>query len=694
MQSIYRQMNSVSCTFRKILRFFTLKKEPYVLMRVYNPASSGKDCIDRVLDQYTNVRPGYLELRFIERLKKAVDSVRINKASLIICDDTPEKWEGWQEHHDRLISILSNAGFTAYRNLFFAGSCGSQCSSLALWQLRKAFLKINKKNRKAFAVLLDQDDELKRSACRRIKSRISSDAIVISRYRIAGDMQYDITADGGKKHNRACMKWHKHNYDILPDFTSIGWTKAWSYDAMQTFVGDLESYFQHDNTSAEQFFSSHRAYEDFLDYYILLKQRTKIRTCRIYISHIYHKHHDSITSSHRVEDFKITRKEMLLTLTRSCRLFSKDLIPNWERALESYLSVKIQDIEHILEELRSKATTGRHQSLRPILDQTSLGSFATELAGNTNDPVITAAVTGWRRHSALQARVKSPTKESSISEQYNLQKSPREKQLRRNRLSISISIFTYMLVITFIPWIIYLLRQLWASNPHIYFNLGAISIEAISIFAATAITFIVFLCQKRTDIKLKIDEEDNVKKLYFSEFHDLIRHLEANLKVAIQIRETLEETHLRPSEVHFENLKWPEASCLFSDKIAMIIDKSKVDDFTRLRLNLRNLNNSAEYMRSYCTSDNFNANTMTELLDWEISRMIGYYVNYLYLQEHQFSFASPKEIDEYLTYPSVKEKLVSLFMSAKTSPELKVSKYLKNYYADRREKRNVVFHSF
>lgn len=126
----------------------------------------------------------------------------------------------------------------------------------------------------------------------------------------------------------------------------------------------------------------------------------------------------------------------------------------------------------------------------------------------------------------------------------------------------------------------------------------------------------------------------------------------------------------------------------------MIIDKSKVDDFTRLRLNLRNLNNSAEYMRSYCTSDNFNANTMTELLDWEISRMIGYYVNYLYLQEHQFSFASPKEMDEYLTYPSVKEKLVSLFMSAKTSPELKVSKYLKNYYADRREKRNVVFHSF
>ena len=90
----------------------------------------------------------------------------------------------------------------------------------------------------------------------------------------------------------------------------------------------------------------------------------------------------------------------------------------------------------------------------------------------------------------------------------------------------------------------------------------------------------------------------------------------------------------------------------------------------------------------------FNANTMTELLDWEISRMIGYYVNYLYLQEHQFSFASPKEIDEYLTYPSVKEKLVSLFMSAKTSPELKVSMYLKNYYADRRVKRNVVFHSF
>lgn len=197
-------------------------------------------------------------------------------------------------------------------------------------------------------------------------------------------------------------------------------------------------------------------------------------------------------------------------------------------------------------------------------------------------------------------------------------------------------------------------------------------------------------------------DEAAQKKLYFSEFEDLIRHIEANLKVMIEVRKQLNEGHI-PATIHFINLSWPSSSCLFSDDIAKVLEKGKVDDFARLKVNLRNIQNSSEWLAKY-VQEQHTHEELCNSIDWEIARHIGYLMNFQYLKNNNFQFPSQNELDYYIKEKHLKEYLSQLFMSYSGKPEdtskednysrrmEMVNKYLGMYYDDRRMQRSVLIY--
>ena len=91
--------------------------------------------------------------------------------------------------------------------------------------------------------------------------------------------------------------------------------------------------------------------------------------------------------------------------------------------------------------------------------------------------------------------------------------------------------------------------------------------EAVTNLLAVITTIIVFLLGRYFFLRAGASEEKSAKKLYFSEFEDLLRHINANLKVMVQLQYELDQSNedCSVASVHLKNLQWPEKSCLFSD---------------------------------------------------------------------------------------------------------------------------------
>ena len=105
------------------------------------------------------------------------------------------------------------------------------------------------------------------------------------------------------------------------------------------------------------------------------------------------------------------------------------------------------------------------------------------------------------------------------------------------------------------------------------------------------------------------------------------------------------------------------------------------------------MNNSAEWLKNYCNTNFYTKEKMKEIIDWEIWRMMAYYVNFIYIRDHNFNFATPEQLDMYLSYPETKERLYNLFLSVRDrNNKIKMAaKYIEMYYKDRRIRRNVIF---
>ena len=511
--------------------------------------------------------------------------------------------------------------------------------------------------------------------------------------------------------------------------------------------------------AAYSFYNAHPSYEDFVDFFALLLLGITI-SATSENTHVYYKHSDAITCNPGIDDFRLHRTASLLLLIDLCYSNQSVLRNDFKVLLFRYITIKVVDIERILsgyradylngktqyrafeeathdnyfirklyrlaqgenrkteqdKDLFEKAAPVRTESTKEHFDDlfscesiNRIPVYKSTLINADSRTVLECAVlaesvfrpvkTGkaeQKRRDAEKRKIESK-KESDITKRYDKKKTPNQK---RKSAIIPLICFWSFIIIFFLLWLIGII-PLWGCKREAFIKAIPEYSSIIAALTALIAAVLTFLLNEFSKVNILAKDEAAQKKLYYSEFEDLVRHLDANLKVLIEVRKQLSEGSV-PASIHFINLSWPSTSCLFSDDIAKVLDKKKVDDFARLKVNLRNIQNSAEWLTSY-VQEQHPYNELCNSIDWEIARHIGYLMNFKYLQNNNFQFPSQNELDYYIKEKHLKAHLSQLFMSYSGKPEHNsdsenysrmemVDKYLDMYYDDRRMRRSVLIY--
>ena len=512
--------------------------------------------------------------------------------------------------------------------------------------------------------------------------------------------------------------------------STLGWTKSYSRGLMCRFMRDLESFLEEDRNGTKTYFQQHRAYEDFLDFYFFLYADVNVGWIRRR-SHVYLKHAESITSQPKLADFQNHRTASLLTLIDMTYKNINSLREDCQYHLLRFITVKSIQIETILKKYRHEYLDGKNQ-LKDFAARTHEGYFVNKLCrlalgeyrgpkddvlfqyketsrtNNTAADITTLfsyanSIREYKLHlknddlryvirqcidaesSLKHVKYDVDSNDENFDKSYDSRPTPAQQRYRMTRDVVVLLgiICVALLCAYFNPCIAYI----WTWVP------GSITerIRLVDVLIPLLVAIFTFSANELSKLKIQAIEEDNQKKLYYSEFEDLIRHLEANFKVLAQLRNNLMPGSV-PDSIHFENLKWPVTSCLFSDDVAKIIGRDRVDDFARLKVNLRNINNSAEWLAEAFKNKSIPLSEQQDCLDWEMTRYIGYLLNFYYLKENRFSFPSLWQLDEFMEGSTQKNKLSGLFIFEEDGDVRKslATMYIERYLKDRREERNVI----
>ena len=744
-------------------------RDAYVLTRLYNNYTAGS--------------------QFKERFEKAAHSVAKNVSNYkrgniiwILYDDSSYN-ENNQKNNEELLEICKSHGFSDKEgNLIYVRSVKPGNSAYASYCVREEFLEQTKKNETAFAVLLDQDDTLEPNAIKNIAEKMTDDGVVLLSFIINDDEGKDITADGGKYHNKLTKKISKHqivnktaptieqhHWNNLKEIfyaSTLSWSKAYSRYALNIYQESLTTFLINNRVSVKEYYGKHSAYEDFVDFYVLLRKDLTI-SATSERTHTYYKHNEAITCKPDIDAFKLHRTASLLTLIDLCYSNSNNLRVDFKQLLLRFITIKVVDVERILDKYRKDFKKGNNKYYA-FSDETHEGYFINKLyrlsqgdnreseqdeklfkdahpirnkktKDNFNDLLscdnlnsilvykselknVSSRCTlrkayleenKFRSDKAwFQKRYKSVISEITYIKQefkrwygkwkekwiwkyaeedkktiYDRKLTPNQRRYRI--LSWLLILWGIIVPFVAIGGILILWKGEASFSKDDRQTISLVVTASISVWVA----ILTSIWKDHSKANILAREEGAKKKLYFSEFEDLIRHLEANLKVMIEIRHQLSYGKI-PASIHFINLSWPKISCLLSDDITSLIDKDKVDDFARLKVNLRNIQNSSNWLSTY-VQEPHSQEEISSAIDWEITRHIGYLVNFKYLKEYNFQSPQQNDIEFYIGEKHLKQYLTSLFMSYHGDEERikKVEEYLNLYFSDRREHRSVLLYN-
>lgn len=702
----------------------------YILMRLFCPKLENETADYRINDFLNYVDKAF---ESIKSNGKAYWKSRKGKTYLIINDDTERELpeESWRKYirarNNKLDEIFATEDGVPFGKWIEVDYEGHQGSAYAAFKLKKYFTKLDGQKPDDIAIFLDQDDALDTDAIIKISKKMKKDGIVISAYKTIENGLLDISEP--KRHNKhthnlAKNSRKKRDAEFFSVFSSIGWTKSYSRRALTKFVNDLD-YFLERRGGAQKYFCEHQYYEDFIDFYALMFSDTPI-TGVSDTTHIYHKNAASITSQPNIEAFRNHRTAHLITLIDLCYAHGQEsfhdinekenrrthnftaLREDYKTGLLRFVTGKVVTIENIINQYidgyykegcsaymdfatqahngyfiskLSRLALGENRSTKQDEELFKYKSSRTIESGTNFSDLFSAATInvtpGYKtipkystpRYALRKAvdfenglKCRKALKEEDQTTCFVKKITPPHEKQRRRFIGFTFAILIAVGVICY---------------------KGQLSTALISIIGI----ILTYIFGELSHSKILKENELSLIRLYYSEFQDLIRHIEANVKIMAQIRKDISaEKHIVQS-IHFENLKWPESSCLLSDEVSKIITKTLVDDYTRLKVNIRNINNSAEWLKTTSESKGITA----EQLDWEITRYIGYLINFYYMRDHDFEFPNPKEMDLYIHEKSLVFKLTKLFMDYNASDrEKQVRNYINRYLDDRRMKRSVL----
>lgn len=671
---------------------------------------------------------------FVRARKDTIDSVIANKHNnfhrlvLLVNDDSPKDRPGYADYAALRDKLLGTVGERGTDWMLFDDEPG-RGSAFAMYKLRKKFIEVAQ-NDSDIAITLDQDDLLCKDAARRIACSARNVDVVITPFELQDNNRQDITDDGGRLHNkiarrlncrhyaktfvankvryrkvnkllRSCklkkniLEQHRHS---ICDLSSIGWTKSYSKGALKRYLYGLDAYMHANHSDSGTFFCTNRAYEDFIDYYVLLLKNIHISGVRRK-THIYRKNATAITSNPQKTNFTEDRPDMMLALIGMCYHDTGVLRDDFKPLLLRYVASKTAQIRAILNKYHQNYKDSREKMYKPFGVSSTEMLFVNSLCrkgekfkgvfddllsmanyrrvvqydGSVNHDLprqvlLKAASQEAKRRSIKSDNFSKDEVDRLVEDLMAGSKLPHETYYRNLIIYIVIAIAFFLIMFTGCT------KQQENSG-----------IQAITAVLAAIITY---LLNEWGKMKLVVEQEKSTIKLYCSEFKDLMRHFEANIKIMLQLREELTQGRQVIDEVHFGNMAWPETSQLFSDEMLQYIPRTKVDDFARLKVNLRNANNSAKWLHRKALMKQ----DLSEALDWELTRVFGYLINLYYMTDNEFSFQSSYEdltcyVDEY----DVLERLQNV-LKDDTHPDRReiVDYFYNRYLADRKQQRAVL----
>lgn len=693
--------------------------------------------------------------KFIDNIKRTFESVINNgykgNISILLYDDTPnvEECSQYAIARKKMLNELFNYQTRIDYRVVNELSDGGMGSAYAQYSLRNSFLKIapviaEEKAEKIdsyIVILLDQDDILRKGAIKRILNRMKPGGVVVSPFRIYDQDGLDVTDDGGKIHNRVsrllsigCLRRfitseksdiaHKYGLSALG---TMCWTKAYSFAAIKQYHYDLTDFicnvpFRNNNTEdvdhhmtkaqkskaqkinrinlerIREYFATVNAYEDFIDFYLLLLKGIPI-TGTFKCSHNYNKHSDSITSCPNLYDFRVKRTNSLLTLINLCYAKykahngSSGLRKNFKSLLLKFVASKTYQIQCILDKYRKEyLEQGKQQyeyfaaevydgyfvnELMSLVDKSDDNCNIADLFSSENYKSIRRYKTKQIAHSPKHILINAAKREGTFRKKFQDVTHKPKNRISSNRRIWQILITAILSVAMILLVVLLLLSNVMSIDDN---NTKA------TLIGLCGGLFSLFVNGLGRMFTLNKEDKSNLK-LYESEFTDFVRHIEANMKVLIQIHKQSVSKAVNAQNIHFENLKWPETSVLFSDDMAKLLKRDRVEDFSRLKVNARNINNSAKWLTELASKGELTV----EQLEWEISRYFGYLVNLYYMKDHSYRFPEQHDLGHYIHDKCIRFKLTELFLDYEPDKRYEMVEYfISRYYEDRRNKRAVL----
>ncbi len=353
----------------------TKKKAIYVLIRIYKLRTNND-----------NNEPYY------SLLEEAIRSVEDNAqfydgiVKMVVNDDTPKDDVLYPEHKRRVLDILKRHHFSIDKsNLYFSETDGKG-SSYATLKVRESFLLWSEENDDydSIAVTLDQDDELKDNALANIAYELlkTNANICISAYETEDYSNLSIIKDNGRAHNEAAKQLYlkpqtitdENDSALLTHIDTLGWTKSWLRQTMMQYMNCLKTFMSRFRGSTEAFFSKHKAYEDFIDTFILLNKYVKL--CGMPSpTHKYKKQPFAITSTPTIDAFREDRTACLIVLNDLAHYYADQMSNSYEILLRHFFSFKIKVIEGILADYREKYSNSGDIRYQEFAQKTGPGFF-------------------------------------------------------------------------------------------------------------------------------------------------------------------------------------------------------------------------------------------------------------------------------------------------------------------------------
>lgn len=596
-------------------------------------------------------------------------------------------------------------------NVYFY-SCRSKGAAYSMFNIREVLFKLSY-NDNDIAILLDDDDIFAYSGavkdiydCMQNREGGKEGAdVCISQFEIIGEIDKSIVNRGGSRHNKLVEQ-----IDLTPKMNepygegslcfadSLGWTKSYRVRVLKQYHKDLLSYLG-SKRKLERFMCRNNAYEDFPDI---------INLCRKDVSvvglpkktHSYRKLSGSITSTPHKSDFVQKRPNYLALLMGLYKqLGDNRLKPESKVVIARYFAVKVLTVENILAKYRSDENTHwgminfeNGYFMRRLLDvlrKNNLLYDFLELLKEVKcleEPPKDAIVEKGDKPDSPFKILEFTCKNEALKGRVDIGNLLCDRQVRFRVNRIKMNYLKYIVIVfigVLVSCLVYILGE--DSNG----NRWATVLPTIGSLVGS-----IYLIFK--DAKNEKELQERYTNRFCESVDELQRHLMAGLRILFAIKREIKDTRNcnRPAKVHFSNLK--VSSQLLTNQWDDFLVLEKFRNLPNLRVNIRNINNSARFMEEYVESSAYFPKKMEEIIDWEIVRYVGYITRFRFFADKK-SFVLP-DVDRlsiYVMYDDVLQDMAKRLSSELSKNEQEtleeLNGYFKRFLDDRRNKREVLF---